>query len=111
MLRIKASPSGPTILGVPSYTLGGDKLRIHDNESELTLEIYKALSYTWYTIKTMKSEIDILMTFSVIKDLGYTSSVDRQSNRKTFFTITFPKLVEKIHNKTFDENTDDCDSF
>ena len=26
--RIKASPSGPTILGVPIYTLGGDKLRI-----------------------------------------------------------------------------------
>ena len=27
-LRIKASPSGPTIPGVPIYNLGGDKLRI-----------------------------------------------------------------------------------
>ena len=32
--RIKPSPSGPTILGVPIYTLGGDKLRISENDYE-----------------------------------------------------------------------------
>ena len=35
-LRIKASPSGASILGVPIITLGGDKLRIRDNDYELT---------------------------------------------------------------------------
>ena len=35
-LKIKSSSSGATILGVPIYTLGGDKLRIRDNDYELT---------------------------------------------------------------------------
>ena len=43
-LRIKASPSGPTILGVPIHTLGGDKLRIRDDDYDVTPEIYKAMS-------------------------------------------------------------------
>ena len=50
-LKIKPSPSGATILGVPIYTLGGDKLRIRDNGYELTPEIYKALSDTGHTGK------------------------------------------------------------
>ena len=37
-LEIKSSISGATILGVPIYTLGGDKLRIRDNDYELTPE-------------------------------------------------------------------------
>ena len=60
-LRIKSSPSGASILGVPIYTLGGDKLRIRDNDYEVTPEIFKALSYTGYTGKTTKNENDILM--------------------------------------------------
>ena len=31
------------------------------------------------------------------------------SKRKVFFTITLPKLVEEIQNKTFDETTEDSD--
>ena len=31
-LRIKSCLSGASILGVPIYTLGGDKLRIGDND-------------------------------------------------------------------------------
>ena len=58
-LRIKASPSGPTVLGVPIYTLGGDKLRRRDKDYELTPEIYKALSLASYSGKTMKVENDI----------------------------------------------------
>ena len=45
-LRMKTSPSSGTILGSPIHTLGGGKLTIHDNDYELTPEIYKALSYT-----------------------------------------------------------------
>ena len=103
-LKIKSSPSGATILRVPIYTLGGDKLRIRDNDYELRPEIYKALSYTGYTVKTMKNENDILLLNNIINDLSYTGAGDRSSNRKTFLTITLPKLVDEIQNKTFDEN-------
>ena len=43
-LKIKSSPSGATILGIPIYSQVGDKLRIRDNDYELTPEFYKALS-------------------------------------------------------------------
>ena len=55
-LKIKSSPSSATILGVPIFTVDGDKLRIRDNDYELTPEIYKALSSTGYTGKTMNNE-------------------------------------------------------
>ena len=48
-LKITSSPSGASILGVPIYTLGGDRLQIKDNICDLTPEIYKALSYKGYT--------------------------------------------------------------
>ena len=62
-LKRKPSSSGATILGVPIYTLGGDKLRIRvrDNVYEITPEINKALSDTGCTGKNMKNENDILM--------------------------------------------------
>ena len=66
-LKIKHSPSGATVLGVPIITLGGDKLRIRGNDYELTPEIYKALSYTGYTGNTMKKESDILMMNNIYK--------------------------------------------
>ena len=109
-LKIIASTSGPTILGVPIYTLGGDRIQIKDNIYDLTPEIYKALSDTGYTGKTMRSESDILMMNNIINDLGYTGVGDRDSKRKTFLTITLPKLVEEIQNKTFEEITLDSDS-
>ena len=84
-LRIKAPPSGPTFLGVPIYTLGGDKLRMRDNDYELTPEVYKALSYIGYTGTIMKKVKDILMMNNIIKDLGYTGIGDEKSNRKLFF--------------------------
>ena len=102
-LRIKPSPCGSTVLGVPIYTLGGGKLRIRDNVYDLTPEIYKALSYTGYIDKTMKNENDVLLMNNIINDLGYTGVEDRDSKRKTFFTITLPQLVDEIQNKTFDE--------
>ena len=55
--EIKSSLSGATILRVPIYTLGGDKLRIRDNDYESSPEIYKALSYTGYTAETMKMKM------------------------------------------------------
>ena len=107
--KIKASPSGPTILGVPIYTVGGDRIQIKDNIYGLTPEIYKALSDTGYTGKTMKNESDILIMNNIKNDLGYTGVGDRDSKRKIFLTITLPKLVEKIQNKTFEEINEDSD--
>ena len=51
----------------------------------------------------MKNENDILMINKIILDLGYTGDGDRESKRKTFLTITLPKLVDEIQNMTFDE--------
>ena len=51
----------------------------------------------------MKNENDILTMYNLIRDLGYTVVGDEKSNRKVFFTITVPKLVDEIQNKTFNE--------
>ena len=88
-LKKKSFPSGATILGVPIYTLGGDKLRIRDNDYELTPETYKSLSDTGYTGKTMKNENDILMMNNIINDLGYTGIGDRNLFRKSFLRKHF----------------------
>ena len=108
-LKIKSTPSGASILGVPIYTLGGDRIKIKDNIYDLTPEIYKALSFTGYDGKTMKNENDILMLNNIKRDLGYTGIGDHKSFRKTFHTEKLPKLVEEIQNKTFEEITDDSD--
>ena len=108
-LRIKASPSDPTILGVAIYTLGGDRIQINDNVHDFTPEIYKALSSTGYTGKIMKNEKDILLMNNIIRDLGDTGIGDRDSRRKIFFTQILPQLVEKIQNKTFEESTEESD--
>ena len=55
-LKTKTSPSGATNLGVPNYTLGGDKLRIRDNDYDLTPDIYKAPPHNGYTGKTLENE-------------------------------------------------------
>ena len=57
----------------------------------------------------MKNEDDILTMYSIVRDFGYTGVDDKKSKRKTIFTMTLPKLVEKIQDKTFDEITDDSD--
>ena len=98
------------ILGVPIQISGADTMKINENIYELTPEIYKALSDTGYTGKTMKNESDILMTNNIIRDLGYTGDDDRNSKRKMFFTKTLPKLFEDIQNKTFEEIADKSDS-
>ena len=56
-LKINSSPSGATILGVPIYTLGVDKLRIRDNDYELTHEICKTLSYTDILVKAKRMKM------------------------------------------------------
>ena len=94
-LKIDTTPSGAIIQGVPIYTLGGDRIQIKDNIYDLTPEIYKALSYTWYDGKTMKNENDILMLNNIIRDIGYTGVGDRPSFRKTFLTEKLPKLAEE----------------
>ena len=56
----------------------------------------------------MKNENDILM-INILNDLGYTGIGERDSDRKTFFAITLPKLVEDYQNRTFDEIADNSD--
>ena len=109
-LKIIPSPSGATILGVPVYTLGGDKLRIRHNDYELTPEIYKAFSFTGYTCKSVKKESDNLMMSNILHDLGYTGIGDRESKRKPFLRKALPKLLEKIQNKMFDDIRDKSDN-
>ena len=108
-LKIKFSPSGATLLGVPFHTLGGDRKRLIDKIYDITPEIHKALSSTSNTGKTMKNENDILLMNNIIRDQGYTGRGDRHSKRKTFFTITLPELVDDIQNKILDGITDDSD--
>ena len=108
--KIKSSRSGATILRVPIYTLGGDKLRIRSTVFEITTDIYDALSFTGYNGDTMKSQNDILMLNNIVNDLGYTGVGDKPSKRKTFFTKKLPKLAEEIHKRTIEEITVDSDS-
>ena len=108
-LKINTTRSGATILGVPIYTLGGDRLQINDNVYDLTPEIYKASSYTGYTGENLKNENDILMLYNIIRDLRYTGLGDYQSKRKTFLTEKLPKLVKEFQNKTFEESSDNSD--
>ena len=109
-LKIVQDEAGrANILGVPIQISGADTIKINENIYDLTPEIYRALSDTGYTGKTMKNESDILMMNNIIRDLGYTGDDDRDSKRKIFLTKTLPKLVEEIQNKTFEEITDDSD--
>ena len=79
-------------------------MRTRDNDYDFTPEIYKVLSCTGYTGRTTKNENDILIMNNIINNLGNRGVGDRPSNRKTCFTKTFPKLVEEVQNKAFDEN-------
>ena len=94
---------GASINGIPVLILGGDSMKIGDNVYEITPEIHKALSSTGYTGENMKNENDILMMNNILRDVKYTGVGDKQSYRKTFFTIKLPKLVEDIQNKSFNE--------
>ena len=108
-LKIKSTPSGATILGVPFNTIGGNRIQIKDNIYDLTPEIHKALSYTGYSGETLKNENDILMLYNIMKELGYTGRGDIKSKQKTFLSEKLPKLVEEIQNRTFEEIIDDSD--
>ena len=98
-----------SILGIPIYTFGGNRIRINDNTYDLNPEKREALSSTSYTDRTMKNENDILMIDN-IGDLGYTGIGERSANRKTFFTTKLPRLVKDIQSKTFDEFIDNSDN-
>ena len=95
--------SRASILGTPIKILGSDGIRINENVYDLTPEVYKALTSTSFSGKTMKEESIILMMDKIINDLSYTGVGDRDSKRKTFFTIGLPERVEDNQNKAFDE--------
>ena len=109
-LEITQDESGrANILGVPIQISEADTIEINENIYDLIPETYKSLSSTSYTGKTKKNQDDVLTMYKIIRDLGYTGRRDRQSTRKTFSTLTVPRLVNDIQNKTFDEITDDSD--
>ena len=58
----------------------------------------------------MKNDRDFLRMNNVKIDLVFTSIGDKSSQPKTFFTQKFPKMVENLQNKTFDENIDNSDT-
>ena len=101
--------NGAFFLGVPIQISGADTIKTNENIYELTPERYKALSPTTYTSNTMKNEEDFLMMYNILRNLGYTGIGDKKSNRKTFFTVLLPKLVDEFQNRTNDEITDDSD--
>ena len=85
-LRIEQDDSGKaTILGVPKYTLGGDKIRKIENEYESTPETHKALSSTGYNGKSMKKDTDILMMNNIKNYLCYTGYGDKFSLKKQIY--------------------------
>ena len=96
-------------LGAPIQISQGDTIKINENIYELSPEIYKSLSNPLYTGNTMNNDDDFLMLYENLKDVKYTGSGDRPSNRKKFFTIDLPKKVSEIQNIGFDENRDDSD--
>ena len=98
-LKIKPASSGATILGVPIYTSGGDKLRIRDNVYDSTPEIYKALSYRGYTGNTMKNENDILMLNNIINDLDYAALEIEIQNEKHFSQKLFQNWLRRFKTK------------
>ena len=70
-LKITQDETGrANFLGVPIQISEGDTMKINETVYDLTPEIYKALTYTTYTGKTMKDENDILMIYNIIGDLG-----------------------------------------
>ena len=77
--------------------------KIKEKIYDLTPEIYKALSSTGYSGKTMKEGSDTLMMNNFVRNLGYTSVGKKIQNENFFFVLELPKRAEDIHNKTFDE--------
>ena len=109
MKLIQGDLDRASILRIPIYTLGGDRIRMNDNVYDLTPEKNIALSSTSYTGDTMKDENDILSVNNIKGDLGYTGVGEKPSKQKTLLTMKVPKLVEEFQNKTFAENMDNSD--
>ena len=57
----------------------------------------------------MKAKADILMLNNRKNDIGHTSTGDESSKRKRFSTISLPKLVAEIQNKSFEKFTAESD--
>ena len=73
-LKINQDENGQAnVLSSPIQISGGDRIKVNDNSYDRTPELYEALSSISYNGKTMKNESDILMTNSILGDLGYTS--------------------------------------
>ena len=94
---------GASINGEPVLILGADSWKIGDNVYAITLEIHEALSSTGYTRENVKNENDIFLMNNILGAVNFTGIGDKQSYRKTFFTITLSKLLEAFQNKALNE--------
>ena len=56
-----------------------------------TPEIYKALSWTSYTTKTMKNDSEDIIEDNIKNHSPYTSNGDKPSKGKSFLLIDLPK--------------------
>ena len=81
-LSIKSTPSGASINWVLIYTMASNTIQIDDIVYEWTDEIYKSLSPTGYTCKSMKKDSDFLLS-NIKIEIRYTGVGDRTSKRKT----------------------------
>ena len=89
---------GASINGVTVLILGGNSWKIGGNIYEITPEIHKANSSTFYTGESMKIENDILILNIILRDVKNTGVGDRTSNRKNYLW-NFPKQLTKFKTK------------
>ena len=97
------------VLGTPILVSEGDLMKINENIYKLTPQVFKPLTDPLYTGNAMNNDNDFLMLCNILKDVNYTGTGDRPSNRKKFSTIELLKKVSEIQNMIFKENIDDSE--
>ena len=92
-LKLKQDKYGNlSILGAPLKSLGGDKLRVHDNIYEFNPEIHTALSRSTYSGKSMKNKVDRRTLYNFLVDVGFSGIGDEKTNQKKFFVSLFKEI-------------------
>ena len=93
--------------GVLMQVLGDNRVKIGDDQYELTPEIQKALSETKYDFKNMNDD-EIINFSNILKSVNYTPDKDTYSARRRYIEKNLQKRVENILNPpmSLEESTD-----
>ena len=83
--------------GVIIKPLGDNRVKIGNDEYNLTPEIQKALTQTNYNFKNMNDD-DILNFTNILKSVNYSLDKDFHSTRRNSIKNYLPKRIEKIVN-------------